>query len=165
MDEHRMTATMDSTAPALAPEMIDTPIEAGPIRATRFRVAKVLKRLRRKTPSNAAKQNKQLPTPGSESFFHLDEEQFVTKSNISEITDIVYGDDSWSDDGEDNKNPKTFRPPSPQFSHSSVPSIQRTNVSNSTDPSLSQSLETWCKQIGLELRTHDKLLYYTILNN
>ena len=140
-----MTATMDCTAPALAPAMIDTPIEAGPIRATRFRVGRVLKRLRRKTPSNAAQQNKQLPTPGSESFSRLDEEQLITKSDVSEITDVVYGDDSWSDDGEESKNPKTRRPPSPQFSHSSVPSIQTTNISNSTDTSLSQSLGTWCK--------------------
>lgn len=141
-----MTATMDSTAPALATEMIDTPIEAGgPIRNTRFRVANAFKRLRRKNnPSNTQKQLQRSETEPFD-LDCLDEDQSVNKSEISEITDIVYGDDSWSEHGEENKNRKTSKPPSPQFSHSPVPSIQTTKILDSTDPSFSKSLGTWCK--------------------
>ena len=126
---------MDNTTPVIA-----TTPGSRSIWITRSRVAKVFKRLRRENPSNS---QKQLPGSRAEYFDRVDEEQSEDKSDISGITDIAYSDVSPWDDGKC-KRKQHGEKLSPRFSHSSVPSSP-SKSSNSTDPSFSQYLGTWCK--------------------
>ena len=110
---------------------IDVVPPAGPrsIRTTRLRVAKVLKRLRRRTPTNAEK----LPP-----LDRLDEEHLENRSEVSGITDV--GDDLSCYGGDSNTKNKQ----SQRISRSLSPEFPA-KTSNPTDPSLSESLETWCE--------------------
>lgn len=141
IDKQRMTEAMDRAAPDLPP-VVGMPIGTRPIRATRIRVGKVFNRLRRRNQSTS---RKRLPLD------RLDEAQSEDKSEISGITDIEYADEMSWDGGKptgkqgekNNTNPMAFEP-SQRLPLSSAPSFP-TKTLNSMDPSLSQSLETWCE--------------------
>ena len=127
--EEQTMETIDRTTAGVDPS---TPLPVGtrPIRNTRLRVAKVLKRLRKRAPTNAAGK---LP-----SLDRLNEEHLESRSEVSGITDV--GDDLSCYAGENTSN----RRQSQRIPPSVTPAFPG-KTSNSTDPSLSESLETWCE--------------------
>ena len=132
-----MTAAMNNTSPTLAPT-VPTTTGSHTRFSTKFRVAKVFERFRRKNPSGLTKR---ISNSGAESSDRLNEERSGNKSDVSEITDVEYGDSysSWDDGKSTGK----------QYSEEDVnlkePKQLQPCISNSTDASFSQCLGTWCK--------------------
>ena len=129
-EKQQTMATMEATTVDDATPITTTPTGSRSIRTTRLRVTKVLKRLRRRTPTNA--EAKQAPLD------RLDEEQLENRSEVSGITDI--GDDLSCYGGYN----LTHRIQSQRISRSFESSYPSKTL-NSTDPSLSESLEIWCE--------------------
>jgi hypothetical protein len=151
MGDHKTTATMETVpvaTPAIAAPGVNRREVA--IQVTRARVTNLVKRLRnRRNPTNAQQQLPRLSATNS--FGPLDVE-LKSKSEISGITDTEYGDDfSWDDGkstkkkhGDKNRNFETSFQPSARPKKS----FAKNNISNPTDPSLSESLGSWCDALS-----------------
>ena len=136
-----MAATTTNATDIVPPE-VTTPTRTRSIRATRTRVARVFQRLRRRDPIDLQKTKFEL-----ESSDCLKETQLTCQSEVSDITDTLYDDDLSLDNG---------KIKSSRRHKSSVP-LTLDNATNSTDPSLSQSLGTWCKH---SITEHKKMNPY-----
>lgn len=118
--EKGTVSTMDDSTVGVEP-----PAGTRSIRTTRLRVATVLKRLRKRTPTNAEK-------PPLD---RLNESLLENRSEVSGLTD--FGDDLSCYGGDGRSN---FRQ-----SQRIPPALGTSKDSTANDPSLSESLDSFCK--------------------
>ena len=122
--EKGTVSTMDESTVGFEP-----PAGTRSIRTTRLRVANVLKRLRKRTPTNAEK---------SPPLNSLNEALFENRSEVSGITDFgddlsFYGGDNPSNLRQSQRIPPALEPAFPG------------KDSTANDPSLSESLGSFCE--------------------